>query len=76
MFRRLLSKKYILPEEYKYLSYNFKKITNLRKLYFLRKTHKRLYNVPGRPVIFIYGTPTEKLSGYLDYHFKPNTRLA
>ena len=51
MFKRLLSKKCILPEESKYFSYNFKKVTNLGKLYFLPKIHKRLYNVPGRPVI-------------------------
>ena len=66
MFRRLLSKKCILPEECKYFSYNFKKVTNLGKLYFLPKIHKRLYNVPGRPVISNCDTPTEKVLEYLD----------
>ena len=43
----------------------------LRKLYLLPKIHKRLENVPGRPVIYNCGTPTEKLSEFLDYHLKP-----
>ena len=42
IFRRLLSKKCILPEECKYFSYSFKKVTNLGKRYFLSKIHKRL----------------------------------
>ena len=41
------------------------------KLYFLPKIHKRLHNVPGRPVILNCGTPTEKCSEFLDYHLKP-----
>ena len=31
----------------------------------------RLSNVPGRPIIFNCGTPTEKASEFLDYHLKP-----
>ena len=76
MFRRLLSKKCIWPEEYKYFLYSFKKVTNLRKLYFLPKINKRLYNIPGRPVICNCGTPTEEVSEYLDYHLKPIMRSA
>ena len=53
------------------LYYNNKNATNLGKLYFLPKTHKRLFNVPGRPVIWNYGTPTEKVSEYLDFCLKP-----
>ena len=30
---------------------HFKKATNLEKLYFLPKRHKRLYAAPGRPVV-------------------------
>ena len=59
-----------------YFLYNFKKSTNLAKLYFLPKIHKRLYNEAGRPVISNYGTPTEKMSEYLDYHVKPIMCLA
>ena len=40
-----------------------KKTTNFGKLYFLTKIHKRLNNVPGRPVISNCVTPTEKMIG-------------
>ena len=43
--------KCITEKELKYFSYQFKKTTNLGKLYLLPKIHKRLSNVPGRPVI-------------------------
>ena len=35
------------------------------------KLHKRLYDVAVYPVISNYGTPTEKMSEYLDYYVKP-----
>ena len=38
-------------EEFKYLTYKYKKTTNFRKMYLLPQIHKRLVNVPGRPVI-------------------------
>ena len=54
-----------------YYSYKYKKTCNLGKLYLLPKIHKRLYNVPGRPVISNCGTPTEKASEFLDSQLKP-----
>ena len=45
---------------------NLSKATNLGKLYLLLKIHKRLENVPGRPVISNCGTPAEKVSEFLD----------
>ena len=39
-------------------------------MYLLSKIHKRLENVPGPPVISNCGTPTEKVSEFLDYHLK------
>ena len=33
--------------------------------------HKTLKNIPGRPVISNCGTPTEKVSEFLDLHLKP-----
>ena len=39
-------------------------------MYLLPKIHKRLFNVPGRPVISNCGSPTEKVSEFLDSHLK------
>ena len=61
----------ISEKELKYFTDNFKKAPNFGKSYFLLKIHKRLCAVPGRPVISNYGTPTEKVSEYLDYILKP-----
>ena len=50
--------------------------TNLKRLLLwanfslLPKIHKRLENVPGRPIISNCGDPTEKGSEYLDFHLK------
>ena len=46
------------------------------KCILLPKIHKRLGNVPGRPVIPNCGTPMEKVSEFLDYHLKPVTQSA
>ena len=37
----------------------------------LHKIHKRLHNVPGRPVISNCGFYTENISSFLDYHLQP-----
>ena len=63
--------KLISEKELKYFTYNFKKATNLEKLYCLPKRHKHLSAVPGRPVISNCGTTTEKAVEYLDYMLKP-----
>ena len=41
------------------------------RFYLLPKIHKRLHNVPGRPVISNCGYYTENISSFLDYHLKP-----
>ena len=38
---------------------------------FLPKIHKRLHNVPSRPIISNCGYFTEKISSFLDYHLQP-----
>ena len=43
-------------------------------MYFLPKINKRLSSVPGRPVISNSGTPTEKVSEYLDHILKLATQ--
>ena len=41
------------------------------RFYFLAKIHKRLHNVPGRPVISSCGFYTENISSFLDHHLQP-----
>ena len=65
-FKRLNRKKFISKKELEYFSYSFKNARCLGKIYLLLRIHKRLYNVPGRPVISLSGTPTEKVSEFLD----------
>ena len=40
-------------------------------MYLLPKIHKRLFDVTRRPVISNYGTPTEKVSEFLEHHLQP-----
>ena len=70
-FKRSYNKKLISEKELKYFSYNFKNTSCLGKMYLLPKIHKRLNNVPGGPVISNCGTPTEKLSEFLDHFLQP-----
>ena len=44
---------------------------NLGRFYLLPKIHKRLVNVPSRPVVSNCGTPTERISVFVDYHINP-----
>ena len=64
----------ITEKELHYFIINHKKATNLGKMYLLPKIHIRLYDVPGRPVISNCGTPTEKVSEFLDNQLKPVMR--
>ena len=43
----------------------------LGKFYLLPKIHKRLFSVPGRPLISNCGYYTENISAFLDHHLKP-----
>ena len=64
MFKQFLSKQNIVSSEFKHFSCNYKKLTNLGKMYLLPKIHKRLESVPGRPVISNCGTPTKKFLNF------------
>ena len=71
MFQDLYDQASISIDELRYLSYDYKNSGSLGRLYLLPKMHKRLSNVPGRPVISNYGSSTEKASEFLDHHLKP-----
>ena len=71
MFEGLKKITVITEIEKNYFKFNFKKATNVGKLYLLPKIHKRLSNKPGRPVISNCGTPTEKVSEFLDHCLQP-----
>ena len=68
MFSSLKRRGFLTEKQMKYFTYEFKKATNFGKLHLLPKIHKRLHNVPGRPVISNCGSPTEKCSEFLDHH--------
>ena len=70
-FKSLKARGIISEKELQHFTYKYKKTTSLGKMYLLPKIHKRLYDVPGRPVISNCGTPTEKLSDFLDHYLKP-----
>ena len=71
IFRSLKRKGSITDKQLKYFLYHYKNATNLGKLYLLPKIHKRLSNVPRRPVISNCGTPSERAPEFLDHHLKP-----
>ena len=74
IFENLKRRGFISEKQLKYFRFDFKNSCNLGKLYFLPKIHKRLSNVPGRPVVSNCGTPTEKVSEFLDNHLQPIMR--
>ena len=76
IFKKLCNKKVITEKEFKRFTYSFKNASCLGKMYLLPKIHKRIYNVAGCPVISNCGTPTEKMSKFLDHHLQPVTKGA
>ena len=70
IFKSLQRKGAIPEKEIKYFLYDCKNGTNIRKLNFLPKIHKELFDLLGRPIISNCGTPTEKASEFLDHRFK------
>ena len=70
IFENLSSRDFISEKQLKYFRFDIKSSCYLGKLYFLPKIHKRLSNVPGRPMISICGIPTEKVSEFLDTHLQ------
>ena len=71
IFKGLSNKKLITEKELKYFSFSFKNACRIEKMYLLPKILKRLFDVPGRPIISDCRTPTKKVSGFLDFHLQP-----
>ena len=71
MFENLQRKSVIQEREENYFTFNFRKATNLGKLYLLPKLHNSLRNVPGHPLISNCVTPTEMVSEFLDHQLQP-----
>ena len=67
-FKKLKRMGCISDKTLKYFTYEFKKATNLGKFYLLPKIHKRLENVPERPIISNCGAPTKNASEIFDFH--------
>ena len=51
MFSNLKRRGFLTEKQMKYFTYEFKKATNFGELYLLPRIHKRLLDIPGRPVI-------------------------
>jgi hypothetical protein len=64
-------KGYISLANRKYLVVSKPRLGKFSKITILPKIHKRLENVPGRPVISNCGTATERISEFLDFHIQP-----
>ena len=58
------------------IKYFMVKDPKFARFYLLPKIHKRLENVPGRPVISNCGFYTENVSAFLDFHLQPLTRVS
>ena len=71
MFENLQRKSIIQEIQKKHFKFNFKKTTNLGKIYLLPKKRKDLSNVPGHPVTPNWGTPNENVPEFLDYRLQP-----
>ena len=56
------------------IKYFMVKDSKFARFYLLPKIHKRLHDVPGRPVISNCGYYTENISSFLDFHLQPLAR--
>ena len=50
------------------------KEAKIGRFYLHPKIHKRLYKVPGRPVVSNSGTPTKTISEFLDFYLQPEVK--
>ena len=67
-----LKKQAVITEKEKYhRNLRLKKAANVGKLYLLSWIHKRLCNLAARFIILNYGTPTKKVTKFLDHRLQP-----
>ena len=66
--RKLRNRGDISHETLDYFNVNNPK---LGRFYLFPKSHKRLHDVPGRPVISNVGFYTENISSFIEYQLKP-----
>ena len=71
IFKGLCNKRLITKNELKCFSHCFKNAYCLDKMYLLLKIDKRLFDVPGRPVISNCGAPRENVSEFLKPYLQP-----
>ena len=64
----LLTEDQIDKHRFEYL---FQKSPKPGKFYLLPKIHKNTLPPPGRPIVSQIGSPTERISGYLDFFLQP-----
>ena len=57
-----------------HIKYFMVKDPKVSRFYLLPKIHKRLENVPGRPIVSNCGFCTENISYFLDFHLQPLAR--
>ena len=70
IFKSLERKGTVTEKKMKYFLYDYKSATKLGKLLFPPKIHKKLFNVPGCPVISNFCTSIEKTFEFLNHHLK------
>ena len=62
---------HLSEKQLNYYSFKYKKECNIGKLHFLPKMHKRLYNVPRRPVISVAALQKKHQNFSIYNHLKP-----
>ena len=70
-FKNIHKRRHVCPDT---LNYFLIKNAKFSRFYLLPKTHKRLYNVSGRPVTSNCGYYTESISSFLNFHLQPITK--
>ena len=71
IFEKLKKQAVITEKEKHHCNLSLKKTANVGKLFLLSWIHKRFSNLAACFVISNYGTPTKKVTKFLDYRLQP-----